>query len=151
MRIFKILFVSLALLSQQVAFAAPEADSLGICLKDNTSGKDRKELARWIFVALSVHPEIRSLTTATDETRREANQRMAALVTRLLTENCTDQTRVALAQNGGQGLVNAFRSLGEVATMELMTDKDVAASITGYTEFLDKKKFEQLIAPQPAK
>jgi hypothetical protein len=148
MRILTILFFFFAILAQQVAFASPQSDALGACLKDNTSGKDRKELARWMFIAMSAHPEIRALTTATEATRTEADQRMAALVTRLLTENCPAQMRAAIEKGSNQGMVDAFKSLGEVAMMELMSNPDVSASIGGYTQFIDKKKFDAVFAPK---
>jgi hypothetical protein len=34
-------------------------------MADSSTGKDRKELARWIFVAMSSHPELKGLTTIT--------------------------------------------------------------------------------------
>lgn len=140
MRLLAILLLSFAVLSQQAAVASPSADALGTCLKDNTSGKDRKALARWIFLAMSAHPEIRSLTNATEAVRTEADKGTAALVTRLLTENCIVQTRAAVEKDGSQGMFNAFKSLGEVAMAELMQDPAVSASVSSYAQFLDKKK-----------
>jgi hypothetical protein len=145
MRILATLFFSFAVLSQQAAMASPAADSLGACLKDSTSGKDRKELARWIVVSISTHPEIRSFISINEETRTDANQRMASLITRLLTENCTAQARSAIAE-GGQGFLDAFKPLGEVAMMELMSDRDVAAAVGAFNQFVDVKKLEAVLA-----
>ena len=148
MRILPILVLGLAVLAPQAAVAGPESDALSTCLRDNTSGKDRKELARWMFLAMSAHPEIRSLTTATDATRNEADKRMGDLVTRLLTENCTAETRAAIEKGGSKNMIDAFKSLGEVAMAELMSNADVSTAISGYTKYIDKKKFEAIFAPK---
>ncbi|WP_245932819.1 hypothetical protein [Aquabacterium olei] len=117
---------------------------MSTCLTDNTSGKDRKDLARWIFVAMSVHPEIRSLSSVSPETRDQADKTMAALVTRLLTANCEKQTREVVSLEGNMGMYNAFRALGEVAMRELMGSPEVAASVGGYVRHLDQKKLESV-------
>jgi hypothetical protein len=144
MKIFAPILLSVSALAGQAAFASPATDRLSTCLTDNTSGKDRKDLARWIFVAMSVHPEIRSLSAVTPETRDEADKAMAALVTRLLTVNCEKQTREVASVEGNVGMYNAFRALGEVAMRELMGSPEVAASVGGYVRHLDQKKLESV-------
>ncbi|NNG22735.1 hypothetical protein [Telluria aromaticivorans] len=64
---------------------------------------------------------------------------MGALVTRLLTVNCAAQTRVAIQAAGGQGMASAFKSLGEVAMMELMSNQQVNEAVSADAEFVDKK------------
>ncbi len=145
MRIVPTIILSLAILAPCSAMASPATDALGNCLKDNTSGKDRKELARWIFLAMSAHPEIKSLTNATDATRTESNKGMAAIVTRLLADNCAAQTRAVVDKEGHQGMFNSFKALGEVAMMELMSNQDVAASVSAYAQFVDRKKMEAVL------
>lgn len=146
MRVLAILLVSVGLMSQQAAVAGPAAQALGDCLKDNTSGKDRKELARWIFLAMSAHPEIGSVSSATPEVRDNADKIMGATITRLITENCPKQTRAAIQQEGAAGMHSAFSALGQVAMMELMGNPDVAASMGGYMKYLDTKKLDAIIS-----
>ena len=144
MRILAPLFLGLALVLPQAAMASPASDALGNCLKDNTSGKDRKDLARWIFVSMSTHPEIRSMASITEAARTETNKGMADLVTRLLTVNCAAQTRAA-GQEGPNSMLASFKSLGEVAMMELTSNPAVAESISAYVQFVDKKKVEAVL------
>ena len=40
-------------------------EALSRCLADNTSGRDRKDLARWVFFAMAAHPEIKQYTVPT--------------------------------------------------------------------------------------
>lgn len=135
--------VALSCCWPQAHAASPESEALGLCLADNTTGKDRKELARWIFVAMAVHPEIRDLNAVTPPVRTQADKDMAALITRLLTEACVKPLRQAVAgQNSQAALFDAFKSLGELAMRELMTNREVAESINGYLQYVDRKKLE---------
>jgi len=138
----------LATLAPQWAVAGPQADALSNCLSENTNGKERKELARWVFLGMSAHPEIRALTTADAKTRTDSQKWMGTLVTRLLSENCAAQTRAAVQSEGSAGMMAAFRSLGELAMRELMTNGDVAAALSGYEQYLDKKKLEAAMSTQ---
>lgn len=122
---------------------APAAtSSLSACLADMTSGKDRKALARWVFVAMSAHPEISDLRKVSDETRLQADQDMAAVMTRLLATDCPKQAAAVMRDVGPQGIGEAFRTLGELAMQEIMTNKDVAASMQGFTRHLDRERLE---------
>ena len=145
MRVLSSLFLGLALFTSQAAMANPGSNQLGECLKSSTNGKDRTDLARWIFISMSAHPEMNKLTTITPAIRTDADKGMAQLVTRLLLQNCGEQTRAVMQAEGGQGMLSAFRSLGEVAMMELMSNPEVSATISGYTQFLDKEKFDALL------
>jgi hypothetical protein len=141
------LLLCLSFLIPHAAFAATPSETLGTCLVDNTTGKDRKELARWIFVAMTAHPDIRELSAARDEQTIQANKSMASLVTRLLTQNCTTEVRAAMASEGGNtNMFNAFKALGEVAMRELMGNPNVAKSVGDYVQYLDKKKIESVLS-----
>jgi hypothetical protein len=140
MRHLMLLALAFTLLSQQPVMAGPAADTLGRCLADNTSGKDRKELARWIYLALSAHPEIRGMSAATDDNRLASDKGMAALVTRLLADTCAAETRAVVQAEGNTGMFNAFKSLGELAMQELMSNPDVAAAVGGYARHLDSQR-----------
>ena len=145
MKIFSPLLLCSSFLLGQFAIASPATDGLSICLANNTSGKDRKDLARWVFVAMSTHPEIRSLSSASATVRDETDKTMAALVTRLLTVNCEKETQVVAANEGSAGIFTAFKSLGEVAMHELMGNPDVTASVGRYVKYLDQKKLESVL------
>lgn len=148
MRILSLLLFSAAVLTQQVAVASPESDALANCLKDASTGKDRKELVRWTLIAMSAHPEMKGLATVDEATRKQADQQLAALMTRLLVDSCPEQARAAVAKGGPQDMMSSFRALGEVAMMELISNPEVMASFGSYTQYLDKKKFEAVLAPK---
>lgn len=99
-----------------------------------------------MFLGMSAHPEIRSLTTAEAKTRTEPQIWIAGLVTRLLSENCAAQTRAAVKSEDSAGMMAALRSLGELAMQELMTNREVSGALSGYERYLDKKKLEAALA-----
>lgn len=145
MRKLASLLLSLAILAPSAAMASPASDALGNCLRDNTSGKERKDLARWIWVSMSTHPDIRSMASISEPVRIETNKQMGELVTRLLTVNCAAQTRAA-GQEGPQSMMASFKSLGEVAMLELTSNPSVGESITAYIQFVDRKKVEEVLS-----
>lgn len=143
MRLKPLLLVIASLLIG-VAQAQTATQVMGTCLSENTTGKERKELARWIFVAMSSHPELRPLSQVTPEERRRLDEYLAALFTRLLTKDCLEQTRAAMRESGGgaQTFTQAGEILGRVAMQEMMADPAVPQSVQAYTKFLDLKVFE---------
>jgi len=128
-----------------VAIASPSSEALGACMADSLTGKERKNLAQWIFFAIAAHPEIRSFANVSSQDQVKIDQSTGQLITRLLTENCAPQVRAALQQDGNEALNSAFETVGKVAMQELMTDKDVVASISGYAKYLDEQKIRQVL------
>ena len=124
--------------------AVPASKTLSTCFADNTTGKERKDLARWIFVSMSAHPEISSLAKVSPDDRLAVNKSMAALVTRLLTENCPRQAREAMAAESSAGMIAAFRSLGEIAMQELTSNPEVSVSVGSYAQYLDEKTIQAI-------
>ena len=127
-------------------WAGPSSDALQTCFADNTSARDRKDLARWIFLAVAMHPDIRSLSVATGNDRLQSNQTVGKLYTRLLTESCASEVK-ALVRTEGQGaLSTAFESLGRLAMQELMTNREVAGSIDQLVQHIDQIRVAGMIS-----
>ena len=132
----------LALLAPAAALAGPATDALSACLADNTTGKERKELVKWIFVSLAAHPELRDLAVATPATRERVNKGTGIMLTRLITENCPEQARRAYQHEGSQSFEAAFGVLGRLAMQELMTHPDVSTAISGFGKYIDQQKLQ---------
>lgn len=121
-------------------------DALTTCLADNTTGKDRKDLAKWIFLAMAAHPEMKqhvaSAATAADDSART----VGALVERLLTTSCVNETK-AVVQTGqvSQAFELAFGGLGKLAMQELMADKSVQDSMNAIGRHIDSKRIADVL------
>ena len=120
------------------AFADPATDALSTCLVDHTSGRDRKDLARWVILAMAVHPETRPMFSITPEARDGADRVVGRLFQRLVTVDCAEQMRAATHANGELAIKSAFSNLGQVAVQELMSDPQVQASMSGFTKYIDR-------------
>lgn len=136
------LLLSFAAALPLAAQAGPKADALSACLGDNTSGKDRKDLARWIFIAMAAHPEIKDLSKVTVPAREGADDAAAKLFTALLTERCRVQAREAVQTEGQAGMVASFQTLGALAMQELMSNPEVSAAVNGFERRLDQAKLQ---------
>ncbi len=140
----RIVISVLLALTTLVAHAQEPTEALSQCLADNTSGKDRKDLARWVFFAMASHPEIKQFTspalaTASDETHKL----MAATFTRLLADSCLTQTQAAFKQGGSRAIEAAFHTLGQLAMQELMSNQDVNANMSKFEKFIDQSKLSK--------
>jgi hypothetical protein len=141
-----IAFVLLLSVSALAQAQAP-ADSLSRCLADNTTGKDRKDLARWVFLAMAAHPEIKQYASdAAASGTEETHKAMAGIFTRLLTESCPQQTLAAFKLGGATAIQVGFHTLGQLAMQELMSDSAVSATMGGFQKHLNQEKLNQLFS-----
>jgi hypothetical protein len=125
------------------------ANALKQCVADNTSGKDRKELAKWIFLAMAAHPDIKQYANAGPTAVDDSSRTIANLVTRLLTESCVNETRAVVQGGvGSRSFQLAFEGLGQLAMRELMADQSVQASMSVFQRYIDQKRFNDAFAPK---
>jgi len=134
----------LVALSTSVAEAQTPTEALGTCLTDNTTGRDRKDLARWIFTAIASHPDMSTLADITASEREEASRTVGALLTRLLAESCTAEVRFAVESGGSSVIEDAFGVLGEVAMDELMRNEQVSAAALNIVPYVDMARLEEM-------
>ena len=128
------------------AQADPSANALRQCVADNTSGKDRKDLAKWVFLAMAAHPEIKQYSNADAAVVDESARTIANLVTRLLTDSCVNQAKAVVQGNqGARSFELAFQGLGQLAMLELMADPSVQASMSAIQRYIDQKRFTETL------
>jgi hypothetical protein len=133
-------------LTSSTALAGDATDALSACLADNTTGRDRKDMARWVFVGMASHPEIQSLSNVTQAERDGLDRILASTVTRLMTESCVKETRSAMEKDGSTALQTAFAVIGRLAMQELMSNPKVSASFSQYAKYIDQKKLSSAIS-----
>ena len=126
------------------AAAQTETDVLASCLVDELNGKERKQLAKWIFFAIAAHPEIKPYSTVKELDLESSNKSTGALISRLLTKNCPNELSKANKANP-LALQKAFEFVGQVAMQELMTNDDVTKAISGYANYIDQEKIGELL------
>ena len=126
------------------ATAGQASNALGVCMADSLTGKERKKLAQWIFFGMSSHPEMKPFSSVTEATRNKTDQSIGKLITRLLTEDCPTKAKFAIKKESSMALQSAFELVGRVAMQELMTNKDVTISMSGFEKYMDKDKLSSL-------
>lgn len=130
--------------SHGAVYAADSA--LGSCMTDSMTGKERKEVAQWIFFAIAAHPDIKEYSKVSEPVKRSSDEHVASLVTRLLTEDCVAQAKSAYKKDGQAAIVGAFEVVGRVAMQELMINQDVSSSIGSYAKYLDREKLAKIFS-----
>jgi hypothetical protein len=142
----RILVAILLFASPLAAQAEAPEDTLSSCLADNTSAKNRRDLARWLFFAMAAHPEIKQYVNAAAlEASEEAHKNAAATFTRLVTESRAQQTQAAFKAGGTKALEVPFRTLGQLAMQELMSNREVSASMSAFDKYIDRDKLNQVL------
>jgi len=127
------------------AVAGEYMDALGSCFTDSTTGKDRKNLAAWVYVSMGQHPDIGRLAPISAEVREETFKTMGVLFTRLLSENCASQARDAMKHEGSNSPYEAWTGLMKLAMQELTSNPDVFAAITSIGRYSDLQKIRDAL------
>jgi hypothetical protein len=136
----RVLLVALLLQVPGLASADSAAD-LSSCVSDNTSGKQRKDLARWVFLAMAAHPDLKQFASAeVDAVRDPTDKTVAEMFEQLITVQCATQANAAYTEHGTPGLEVAFEELGRLAMMELMSNPDASAAMGTFERYLDRSK-----------
>jgi hypothetical protein len=127
------------------SIAASPTEAFGGCLIDNLNGKERKKLAKWIFFAIAVHPEIKSYSKVTSNDITDSDKYIGGLITRLLADNCPNEMKAA-SKVDSQAIEKAFELVGQVAMRELMTNQAVTTTITSYVNYTDQEKINKILS-----
>ncbi len=138
--------LALGLILSTSATAQTPNDGLATCLAQHTSAADRQAMARWVFVTLASHPDLKPYTSkqAAQETGRiQAN--MAQTLTRLMTENCARETKQTLRQGGTAGIQKAFTTVARQALTDVLSHPHVAASLGDTVSHIDPSKWARLL------
>lgn len=139
------LSVALMLLLPGLALADATA-SLSTCVSDSTTGKERKDLARWVFFAMSSHPDLKQFTSpALDAAREGTDHAIADLFSSLITDRCHAEAAASYQAGGPASFATAFEALGRLAMMELMANPDTNATMTAFNRFLDQAKIAETL------
>jgi len=131
-------------ISNQQTFAGPFADEMAKCLVTSTNNRDRNKLLKWMFKIYSDHPEVSYMVDLSDREKKIIDKEMADLFTRLLSEDCFDESKNAQKYEGNIVFFKAFQSLGQVAAQGFMGNPDVKRSMNKFSELIDTKKLDHL-------
>jgi hypothetical protein len=141
---FKILAMVISIFISGPVLSQSSTHALSTCMVDNLDGKERKNLAKWVFFAMGAHPEIKSYLKVTPGDLRANDKYVGSLITRLLTVDCSDRLKTAYDADPSS-VESAFEVVGKVAMQELMTSNEVNEALSTYIQFTDTAKIEKLL------
>ena len=131
-------------ISNKPIFAGPFGDEMAKCLVTSTNKRDRTKLIKWIFRVYGDHPEVAYMIDLSDREKKVIDKDVANIFTRLLSEDCIDETKEALDYEGESVMFNAFRILGNVAAQGIVDNPEVKKSINKFVELIDYEKLDYL-------
>ena len=143
------LTVCLCWMPSPAALAGPYADDMAKCLVKQTGTEERAAIMKWMFAAMSLHPDVASMAKIDAASRSSINSTVGALFQRLLVDSCRAETKQAVKYEGALAIQTAFSVLGQVAMQELMTNPNVSAGLGELEKYLDQKVIAELGTPDP--
>lgn len=143
--LIKVTILSIGLLSGTSVFANTPKEQLGTCLVDTLNGKERKNLAKWIYFSIGSHPEMKPFMKATDADIQESDEFVGKLITKILVEDCPKELNTA-NKSDPLAIQKAFELVGQVAMQELMTNQDTMNAITNYITYTDQDKINAILS-----
>ena len=130
--------------AQGVAYPNEASRQLGECIALSTSGKDRVLTARWFAASLGSAPQVADAVTVDPAAKVEADREMAALFTRLFTQDCAKEAAPLMNSGDMAGIQAAGGRLGQIAMQELMSDPQVLQAMMSYIVYIDQSAFDKL-------
>ena len=137
-------FTFLLNISTKPIFAGPFGDEMAKCLVTSTSNRDRTKLLKWMFRVYGEHPEVSYMVDLSDREKKVIDKDIADVFTRLLSEDCVDETKKALDYEGDNVMFTAFQALGQVAAQGFNVNPIVERSINKFNEFIEYEKLDYL-------
>ncbi|MCO8088972.1 hypothetical protein [Acinetobacter indicus] len=133
--------LAIALLGcSQVSTAGPAVDQLSDCLVKSTTATDKTAVLQWTFVALSAHPDLKHLSQVTPEQKQALDQKLAAVLQRILVEQCSAQAKAVIQAEGIQAVGSSFQELGQITGEEILKTPEIKSQLNGVLRYLDLNK-----------
>ncbi|WP_108790896.1 hypothetical protein [Erythrobacter sp. Alg231-14] len=129
----------------QIAYPSEQSRALGECLALSSTGRDRIVAMRWMAANIGSSSVMQDIVTVDAEGKVEADRAMAALFTRLFSQDCGEEAAVLMKARDNAGIESAGARLGQIAMQELMGDPAVMQGMTAYVQYIDASAFEELL------
>ena len=122
-----------------------QAQLLGQCMVDKTTGADRIAVARWMLSSLASAPQMAGFVTIDAARKIEADKGIARVFTRLMVVDCPDLARPMFKAQNRAGFETAGGALGRIAMKELLANPDAIKALTNYVTYLNESDFAAVV------
>ena len=143
--IIKVLVLFMGLVIGAPALAETPTNVFARCMVDTLNGKERKNLAKWIFFSIAAHPEIKSYSSATQKDVESSDKFVGKLITRLLADDCPNELKKA-NKSDPRAVEKGFELVGKVAMQELMTNQNVMKTLVNYARYADQERISKVLS-----
>ena len=123
-----------------LATAGPAVDQLSDCLVKSTTAADRTAVLQWTFTALAQHPELKQFSNISAEQKMTLDKKLAQTLQRILTEQCSAQTKAVIQAEGMQAVGESFQELGSITGDEILKKPEIKQQLQGVLRYVDLNK-----------
>jgi len=116
---------------------------LGKCIVANITAGDRQDLARWVFLSMAAHPEVKQFSNARAEATDEAARKVAALFTRTMRDACAKEVQEAARAEGPPVVPSAINFFTQLGVQALMTNRDVLTTLSSFSQYADREGIDR--------
>jgi hypothetical protein len=113
--------------------------ALGKCIVANITASDRQDLARWVFLSMATHPEVKQFSNGRAEAAEAAARKVGALFTRTMRDECANEVQEAARVEGPPVVRSAINFFTQLGVQELMVNHDVLAALSRFSQFADRE------------
>lgn len=124
----------------QLSLASPTVDQLSDCLVKSTTATDKTVVLKWTFAALGSHPELKAFSNVSDEQKVQLDQNFAAVLQRILVEQCATQAKAVIQADGVEGVGASFQELGSITGEEILKTPEIKSQLNGVLRYVDLNK-----------
>jgi hypothetical protein len=110
------------------------------CLDRSASPADQLLLSKWVFAVILRHPGLRSLTSVSEAERERLMRESAALIERLMSEDCRREMVDVIRYERTESVGRAFGYLGAKAVKEVFADSTVKKGMEQTTSYIDRER-----------
>lgn len=124
----------------QVSLASPTVDQLSQCLVKSTTATDKTTVLQWTFAALATHPDLKAFAQVSDVQKEQLDRNFAAVVQRILVEQCSAQAKAVIQAEGVEGIGASFQELGQITGEEILKNPEIKQQLQGILRYVDLNK-----------
>jgi len=116
---------------------------LGKCLVAHITTSDRQDIARWVFLSMATHPEVKQFLNSRTDSADAAARRFGALFTRTMSDECAKEVQEAARTGGPPVVPSAINFFTQLGVQELMTNRDVLTILFSLNQYADREGIDR--------
>ncbi|ANF81266.1 hypothetical protein A3K93_03010 [Acinetobacter sp. NCu2D-2] len=134
------LLASTMMFTAQTASASIAQEQLSSCLVKATTAADKTSVLQWTFAALATHPDLKAFAQVSEAQKEQLDKNFAAVVQRILVEQCSTQAKAVIQADGVEGIGASFQELGQITGEEILKNPEIKSQLKGVLKYLDLNK-----------